>query len=93
MCVSLPPIHRDYINRYKSISALYLLTDDLHVRRLDECEEGGVSHHLAAVAPGVVEVDVPQEQCLPVRQQALQPVTILFMLITAFDLIFICSFI
>ena len=80
MYVSLPPIHCDYINRYKSISALYLLTDDLHVRRLDECEEGCIGHHLAAVAPGVVEVDIPQEQCLPVRQQALQPVKTLFML-------------
>jgi len=45
--------------------------DDLHVRRLDEGEEGRVGHHLAAVAPGVVEVDIPQEQCLPVRQQAI----------------------
>ena len=89
MCVSLPPIHRHYINRYKSISALYLLTDDLHVRRLDEREEGCIGHHLAAVAPGVVEVDVPQEQCLPVRQQALQPVKTLFMLIITFN----CSFI
>ena len=47
------------------------------MRRLDEGEEGGVGHHLAAVAPRVVEVDVPQEQCLPVRQQALQQVTTL----------------
>ena len=47
------------------------------MRRLDEGEEGGVGHHLAAVAPRVVEVDVPQEQGLPVRQQALQPVTTL----------------
>ena len=76
MCVSLPPIHRDYINRYESISPLYLLTDDLHVRRLDEREEGCIGHDLAAVAPGVVEVDVPQEQCLPVRQQALQTVNL-----------------
>ena len=74
MCVSLPPIHRHYINRYKSISAQYLLTDDLHVRRLDECKEGCIGHHLAAVAPGVMKVNVPQEQGLPVRQQALQPV-------------------
>ena len=71
MCVSLPPIHRHYINRYKSISALYLLTDDLHVRRLDECEEGGVGHHLTAVTARVVEVHVPEEQSATIRQEAL----------------------
>ena len=47
------------------------------MRRLDEGEKGGVGHHLAAVAPRVVEVDIPQEQGLPVRQQALQQVTTL----------------
>ena len=89
MCLTSSNTPSLYKPLQKYLCTVYcLLTDDLHVRRLDECEEGCIGHHLAAVAPGVVEVDVPQEQGLPVRQQALQPVKTLFMLIIAFELIF-----
>ena len=43
----------------------------LHVSWLDQCQEGGVSHHLAAVTTRVVEVHVPEEQSATIRQEAL----------------------
>ena len=43
----------------------------LHVSWLDQCQEGGISHHLAAVTTRVVEVHVPEEQSATIRQEAL----------------------
>ena len=46
-------------------------TNYLHVGRLDEGEEGGVRHHLTAVAARVVKVDIPQEESPAVWEEPL----------------------